>query len=160
MLHDAAERKEDFADIDEDIASTVREGTNKYMKYYTFMDISDTYYTALILDPRVKADLLLYELDDEYTGKKILKVLRDNPHEKYPETTDQRTMAEPPEHSHKKQKVAAGCCEGHSLRTSLNPLKSQLRGLFNSGRDVLGIRRYSMKGETMRMLMLLDDLYR
>jgi hypothetical protein len=32
--------------------------------------------------------------------------------------------------------------------------------LFSSGRDILGVRRSSMKGETMRMLMLLDDLYK
>ncbi|EED23819.1 hypothetical protein TSTA_072110 [Talaromyces stipitatus ATCC 10500] len=88
LLHDAAERKEDFADIDEDVASAVRESIKKYMKYYTFMDISDTYYTALILDPRVKGDLLLYELDDEDTGRKILQALRGNLHEKYPDTTN------------------------------------------------------------------------
>lgn len=107
MLHDAAERKEDFANIDEDIASAVRESINKYMKYYTFMDISDIYYTALILDPRVKGDLLLYELDNEDTGRNILQVLRDNLHEKYPKTTDQRTIVEPLEHSYKKQKVGS-----------------------------------------------------
>ncbi|KAK9327703.1 hypothetical protein V1520DRAFT_348145, partial [Lipomyces starkeyi] len=31
----------------------VRSGSvKKYMKYYTFMDVSDICYTALILDPR------------------------------------------------------------------------------------------------------------
>lgn len=67
-----AERKEDFADLNEDIASAVRESIKKYMKYYTFMDVSDIYYTALILDSRVKGDLLLYELDDEDAGRNIL----------------------------------------------------------------------------------------
>ncbi|EED24162.1 sugar transporter, putative [Talaromyces stipitatus ATCC 10500] len=104
VLHDAAERKEDFADIDEDIASAVRESINKYTKYYTFMDISDTYYTALILDPRIKADLIGRRGD---TGRNILNVLLDNLHEKYPKTTDQHTMAEAPEHSHKKQTVGS-----------------------------------------------------
>ncbi|EED14760.1 hypothetical protein TSTA_042350 [Talaromyces stipitatus ATCC 10500] len=129
LLHDAAERKEDFADIDEDIASAVRESINKYMKYYTFMDISNTYYTALILDPRVKADLLLYELDDEDTGRKILKVLRDNLHEKYPETTDQRTMAEPPEHTHKKQK--AGSWMLRRLQPQDKPPSSDINRYFD-----------------------------
>lgn len=32
--------------------------------------------------------------------------------------------------------------------------------LFNTGRDVLGVRRFSMKGETLRILMLLDDMYK
>jgi len=30
--------------------------------------------------------------------------------------------------------------------------------LFNMGRDVLGIRRHSMKADTMRMLMLMNDI--
>ncbi|KAL4867731.1 hypothetical protein BDV12DRAFT_170983 [Aspergillus spectabilis] len=32
--------------------------------------------------------------------------------------------------------------------------------LFNAGRDILGVRRHSMKGETMRILMLLEDVYK
>jgi hypothetical protein len=32
--------------------------------------------------------------------------------------------------------------------------------LFNSGRDILGVRRHSMKAETMRILMLLDNIYK
>jgi hypothetical protein len=32
--------------------------------------------------------------------------------------------------------------------------------LFSAGRDILGVRRYSMKGETMRFLMLLGDVYK
>jgi hypothetical protein len=56
----------------------------KYKKYYTFMDESDTYYTALTLDPRVKGDLILEELqDDENSGSLILKAIRDNLHQKY-----------------------------------------------------------------------------
>ncbi|EED14716.1 hypothetical protein TSTA_041910 [Talaromyces stipitatus ATCC 10500] len=107
LLHDTAERKEDFADIDEDVTSAVRESIKKYIKYYTFMDISNTYYTALILDPRVKGDLLLYELDDEDTSRKILQALHGNLYKKYPDTTNQRTMAEPTDYSHKKQKVGS-----------------------------------------------------
>lgn len=30
--------------------------------------------------------------------------------------------------------------------------------LFNMGRDVLGIRRHSMKADTMRILMLMNDI--
>ena len=32
--------------------------------------------------------------------------------------------------------------------------------LFNAGRDILGIRRHSISSETMRMLMLMDDVNR
>jgi hypothetical protein len=30
---------------------------------------------------------------------------------------------------------------------------------FNSGRDLLGIWRFSIKSDTMRMLMLMDNVY-
>jgi len=30
---------------------------------------------------------------------------------------------------------------------------------FNSGRDLLGIRGFSMKSDSMRMLMLMDNVY-
>ena len=58
----------------------MKEGMKKYQKYYAFMDISDTYYTALVLDPCVKGDLLLAELEDEVIGKDIIKGLRRNIH--------------------------------------------------------------------------------
>jgi hypothetical protein len=61
----------------------VKEGMKKYQKYYTFMDVSDTYYTALVLDPHIKGDLLLAELEDEVTGKDILKGLCENIHQNY-----------------------------------------------------------------------------
>ncbi|KAK9481809.1 hypothetical protein V1527DRAFT_478451 [Lipomyces starkeyi] len=50
------------------------------------MDESDTYYTALILDPRVKGDLIVGELEDKEAGNLILKAIRDNLHLKYPLT--------------------------------------------------------------------------
>ena len=84
LVDEASERKGRFQDLDEDISSAVKEGMKKYKKYYTFMDTSDTYYTALILDPRVKGDLLLEELENEITGKEILQTLRDNLHRNYP----------------------------------------------------------------------------
>ncbi|EED21581.1 hypothetical protein TSTA_088170 [Talaromyces stipitatus ATCC 10500] len=83
LLDEASERKERFLDLDEDISLAVKEGIKKYKKYYTFMDASDTYYTALILDPRVKGDLLLDELEDEATRREILKALHDNLHRDY-----------------------------------------------------------------------------
>jgi hypothetical protein len=32
--------------------------------------------------------------------------------------------------------------------------------LFNTGRDILGIRRFSMSGDTLRMMMMLKDILR
>jgi hypothetical protein len=92
LLDEASERKERFINLDEDISLAVKEGMKKYKKYYTFMDASDTYYTALILDPRVKGDLLLEELEDEATGREILQALRDNLHRDYPVNTVESSL--------------------------------------------------------------------
>ncbi|KAK9384633.1 hypothetical protein V1515DRAFT_582777 [Lipomyces mesembrius] len=48
------------------------------------MDASDTYYTALILDPRVKRDLLMDELEDEDAARETLQALRLDLHRNYP----------------------------------------------------------------------------
>jgi hypothetical protein len=36
----------------------------------------------------------------------------------------------------------------------------QVERMFNAGRDLLGVRRHSMKADTMRMLMLMNDYYK
>ena len=92
LLDEASECKERFINLDEDISLAVKEGMKKYKKYYTFMDASDTYYTALILDPRVKGDLLLEELEDEATRREILQALRDNLHCDYPVNTVESSL--------------------------------------------------------------------
>ncbi|EED22687.1 hypothetical protein TSTA_061750 [Talaromyces stipitatus ATCC 10500] len=92
LLDEASKRKERFLDLDENISLAVKEGMKKYKKYYTFMDASDTYYTALILDPRVKGDLLLDKLEDEATRREILKALRDNIHRDYSVTTMESSL--------------------------------------------------------------------
>lgn len=77
LLHEAS------SGLDHDIASAMKEGMKKYKKYYTFMDESDAYYTALVLDPRVKGDLILSELEDKEAGDMILTAIRENLHQKY-----------------------------------------------------------------------------
>jgi hypothetical protein len=85
LLNDASECKGDFTNLDQDIALSVKEGMKKYEKYYSFMDESDTSYTALVLDPRVKGDLILEELrDDKNAGSLIIQAIRDTLHQKYP----------------------------------------------------------------------------
>ncbi|KAK9350097.1 ribonuclease H-like domain-containing protein, partial [Lipomyces doorenjongii] len=70
LLEDASERSGKFSAIDKDNADAVKNGLRKYRKYYTFMDAINTYYTALILDPRVKGDLIQEELrDDDDSGR-------------------------------------------------------------------------------------------
>ncbi|KAK9311144.1 hypothetical protein V1524DRAFT_77573 [Lipomyces starkeyi] len=69
----------------------------KYKKYYTFMDATDTYYTALILDPRVKGDLILEELqEDEDSGRLILEAIRNELHLAYQVSEPAVTEIHPP----------------------------------------------------------------
>jgi hypothetical protein len=49
-------------DIDESIRVAVCAGHEKYKKYYAFVDTMNVYYIAMILDPRVKCELLNQEL--------------------------------------------------------------------------------------------------
>ena len=83
LLHEASESQGAFAGLDHDIAYAIKEGLTKYKKYYTFMDNCDVYYTALILDPRVKGDLILSEIEDKEAGKLILKAICDNLYQRY-----------------------------------------------------------------------------
>lgn len=47
LLYKGSERQDYFQELDPDITSALKEGLKKYMKYYTFMDESEIYYTAL-----------------------------------------------------------------------------------------------------------------
>ncbi|KAK9358803.1 glycosyl hydrolase family 49-domain-containing protein [Lipomyces starkeyi] len=97
LLDDASERSGKFSAIDKDIAAAVKNGLRKYKKYYTFMDAMDTYYTALILDPRVKGDLILQELrDDKDSGRLILQAIRNELHLAYQVTEPAVTELHPP----------------------------------------------------------------
>ncbi|KAJ6168129.1 hypothetical protein N7497_000972 [Penicillium chrysogenum] len=227
LLHDVAERKEDFADLTEDIASAVGGSIKKYIKYYTFMDASDLYYTALVLDPRVKG-ALLNELGEENAGggtffklsvmtftANILGPLNHWKKQKVGSRMLQRLQPQDsPRFSdidryfdsaraevsdmedqnwlcdwwkvHKKEypRMAAAArdyCQNtawtmyqvHQSKHNQSPLpvhsdnylaipasEVSVESLFNTGRDVLGVRRLSMKGDTLRILMLLDDMYK
>ena len=208
LLHDVAERIDDFADLAEDIAGAVEGSIKKHMKYYTFMDASDLYYTALVLDPPVKG-ALLNELGDKNAERNILQTLRDDLHRRYTGTTEPLSTTGQLEPSHKKQKVGSRMLQRLqpqdsprfsdidryfvSARTEVSDMKDQnwlcewwkvhkkeyprmaaaardyiaipasevsVEGLLSAGRDVLGVRRFSMKGDTLRILMLLDDVYK
>lgn len=58
-------------------------GLVKYQKYYAFIDETDTYYTVLILDPRIKRDLLLRELSGDRAAQMIVDSIRENMYQKY-----------------------------------------------------------------------------
>jgi hypothetical protein len=210
LLDEASEQKGRFTNLPNDISLAVKEGMRKYKKYYAFMDASDTYYTALVLDPRVKGDLLLDELEDEATGKDILKSLRENLHQNYSVSIIELSgpAQSPGDYSSEYSNVEIRMLQ--RLQPRSQPLLSDIdryfdsprleitdtkgpnwlcnwwrvhkdeyprmaaaardylaipasevsvERKFNSGRDLLGIRRFSMKSDTMRMLMLMDDVY-
>lgn len=214
LLNEASERKGRFSGLDEDIALAIKEGMKKYKKYYTFMDESDTYYTALTLDPRVKGDLILEELqDDENSGSLILKAIRDNLHQTYRlNDTESGLLTTVPtlresdsEYSDIESRMLQRLqprnqsllsdidryfdsplvsvtdtkdpnwlCDWWRIHKDEYPQMAKaardylaipasevaVERLFSAGRDLLGIRRHSMKADTMRMLMLMNDVYR
>ncbi|KAK9342963.1 hypothetical protein V1522DRAFT_267726, partial [Lipomyces starkeyi] len=82
LLQDAAECKEEFSELYTDIAAAVAAGFAEYQKYYTFMDASDTYYAAVMLDPRVKAGLLQKEPGED--GEFIVNAIKERLHREYP----------------------------------------------------------------------------
>lgn len=82
-MYDGLELHGVFKELDPDIAFVIKQGLKKYKKYYTFMDNSEIYYTVLALDPWVKGDLIIGELEDKEAGKLILKAICDNLCQKY-----------------------------------------------------------------------------
>lgn len=72
-----------FADLDDDITNAFYKGLAKYEKYYTIIDNTDAYYTALLLNPKVKGDILLYELSDRNAGQQIIDSIREDIYQQY-----------------------------------------------------------------------------
>lgn len=209
LLHEASDLQGSFTDIDEDIAAAMKKGLKKYEKYYTFADDSDTFYTALILDPRVKGDLILSELDDKEAGQLIIEAIRTNLHQRYPresrspqskisgcslpeikQSSVESRMLERLQpstqlrfsdidqyfdgprvgvidiadpnwlfnwwrvHRNEMPQMAAAARDYLAIPAS----EVAVERLFSQARNLLGVRRYSLKGETMRTLMLMDDI--
>ena len=77
---------------DDDIANAMRVGMKKYQKYYNFMDNSEAYYTALILDPQVKGDLILHEIEDQEAAQMIIQETRRMLHQRYPPQSIPQSM--------------------------------------------------------------------
>lgn len=87
-LHDltdeASECKDRFKDLDKDISSAVAGSSKKYEKYYSLVDDCNIYYTAHLLDPRFKGDLLRQELKDSATAELIINDVCNTLHTAYP----------------------------------------------------------------------------
>jgi hAT family C-terminal dimerisation region len=82
-LHDLL-RDDALVGYDDDIANAMRAGMKKYQKYYDFMDNSEAYYTALMLDPQLKGDLILHEMVDQEAAQMIILETRRMLHKRYP----------------------------------------------------------------------------
>jgi hypothetical protein len=215
LLDNASERKGDFVDLDQDIALAVEEGIKKYDKYYTLMDASDVYYTALTLDPRVKGEVIVRELQgDNDSGNLVLEEIRCSLHQKYPlidpdlsgavtttqyspesnsqycDMESQMLQRLQPQYQsilsdidryfdgplvsvadtkhpnwlcnwwriHKDEypRMAAAARDYLAIPSS----EVGVERSFSSGRDLIGVRRHSMSADTMRILMLMNDVYR
>jgi hypothetical protein len=83
FFRDAEAKENLFKDIDESIRVAVCAGLGKYKKYYTFIDTMDVYYIAMILDPRIKCELLKQELDKE-GAHEVIEQMRAFLHQHYP----------------------------------------------------------------------------
>jgi hypothetical protein len=59
-------------------------------------------------------------------------------------------------HCHEYPRVASAARDYLAIPAS----EVAVERLFNSGRDLLGLRRHSLHGETMRRLVLLRDIYK
>jgi hypothetical protein len=64
FFEDAKAKENQFVDIDKSIRVAICTSYKKYKKYYAFVDIMNIYYIAMILDPRVKCELLNQELEE------------------------------------------------------------------------------------------------
>ncbi len=64
MLIDAIAMREKFTNLNINISLAVSAGMKKYRKYYDFIDTQNTYYIALVFDPRFKTLLLEKQLDE------------------------------------------------------------------------------------------------
>lgn len=73
-----------YADLDPDIAAAFESARSKYDKHYRLMDENNLYYTALVLDPRIKGQLLVKELG--HGGQLILDNIRSSLWEMYGKT--------------------------------------------------------------------------
>jgi hypothetical protein len=84
FFQDALNRRNQFVGVDESIVIAVQARLAKYEKYYAFVDEVDTYYIAMILDPRFKCELLKQELEDEESALVIIDQLQAFLHRQYP----------------------------------------------------------------------------
>ncbi|KAJ5082309.1 hypothetical protein N7532_011352 [Penicillium argentinense] len=208
LLDDVPEGNGDFAKLDRDIIAAVKEGMKKYKKYYSIMDDCDTYYTALVLDPRVKGEMVLRELQDGNAGTMIMETIRTNLHQVYaasnlehdaaaskssslqhsdvesrmlkklqardPQLSDIDKYFDTPPISVANTTGQNWLCNWWKMHKGKHPRMAEaardylaipasevaVERVFSTARDVLGIRRYSLKGDTLRMLMLIRDGYK
>ena len=98
LLTDASLCQGVFGELRPDIALAATRGLQKYEKYYSLMDDNDLCYTAAVLDPRIKGDIILGEVADREEGKSIIQTIRENFANWYPQRnySEQVLQSRPP----------------------------------------------------------------
>jgi hypothetical protein len=87
LLQEIRDREKDFQDFDLDISIAAASAIKKYHKYYSFMEDSNTYYAAAVLDPQVKTQLLKHK-PSKSDAEILIQKLRETLHEQYPSISE------------------------------------------------------------------------
>ena len=101
LLTDASLCQGIFGELRPGIALAATRGLKKYEKYYSLMDDNDLCYTAAVLDPRIKGELILGEVGNSEEGESIIQTIRENFANWYPQRdySEQVLQSWPPESS-------------------------------------------------------------
>ena len=217
-LHDLFEnsinRQGIFSRLDRDMVQAARSGLEKFRKYYRRMDANDTYYAALILDPRVKGELLKKSLSDEVAARDIYENTRELLHTIYGGFSVMGNAAPPRKEEETYDDMLLNDIEGDMLREvesdaelpssdidryfdgkqvsvpaprhdnwlfdwwrahktespymataardflAIPGTEVSVERVFSEARGVLQDNRHSLKGNTIRALMLSRDMYK
>ena len=72
-----AQRQGEYASYDNELISAIKEGKNKFNKYFDLMKANDTYYITNVLNPRVKTRVIRkYILNINEVIERIRKFLK------------------------------------------------------------------------------------
>ncbi|KAJ6168055.1 HAT dimerization [Penicillium chrysogenum] len=152
----------------------VSDGISLLEKYHDCVKDNDIYYIASVLDPRIKTKWLKTLPD----GEKIIDRIRAFLKKAYPTPKQPASIApntnyksfeyrfleafQPTQYNVAESDIdqyfdTPTVSTGFEDHLAIPAAEVDVERLFNGGRDVLGIRRFSMKGKTLGTLIRLKD---